>query len=460
MTSIHEQIPNAFEQNRLNSWSRNVDNGVDRLAVQRARHLELRDVRASRPKSVTDNEDNDNISDWSESDRECCPLSDYESSGPYSTGISITTKFNYNDDIDDQIDDEIPVSKLDDDDNDIKEEEIPDKSEEKTVTDMSLTSKNDEVNNTSITPHLTLKSFSRENNFKANSNKKLPQRNEYIITRSSTIVDCYHRKPKTEMNEPKLRTRENTEHSFSDKRSITNALKTNVRRSSVRSSISIANSQIFDFDHHKIPPNRLSQNLLHNNTRLLRRDTAIQDQNKRFRYHNQTLKETISPNNSFQSNDKTIVDETIKERASPNFSLNSTVIEYSRIPTRAYELKRLMVDDWGRLTDTTNIQRVPSRTIVHPPFPLGYQRATHEQVVDVVERLNSPVRCRLSHTPSQSPTKKYLSIEETDALINRLTKVRFLQTDQCYTRGRMAAMRKINALTPHAWKSTTNGIPT
>ena len=48
---------------------------IDRLALSRAQHLKFRD---NRPRSVSDDEI-DAISDWSESDRECCPLSDFES---------------------------------------------------------------------------------------------------------------------------------------------------------------------------------------------------------------------------------------------------------------------------------------------------------------------------------------------------------------------------------------------
>ncbi|CAF4397904.1 unnamed protein product, partial [Didymodactylos carnosus] len=94
-------------------------------------------------------------------------------------------------------------------------------------------------------------------------------------------------------------------------------------------------------------------------------------------------------------------------------------------------------------------------TIVHPPFPLGYQRTTYEQVVDVVERLNSPMRCKHSHTPSQSPSKKYLSVDETDALINRLTKVKSIRSDEYYSKGNV---KKIDVLNTYAWK--THGIIT
>ncbi|CAF1257914.1 unnamed protein product, partial [Didymodactylos carnosus] len=74
-------------------------------------------------------------------------------------------------------------------------------------------------------------------------------------------------------------------------------------------------------------------------------------------------------------------------------------------------------------------------TIVHPPFPLGYQRTTYEQVVDVVKRLNSPMRYKHSHTPSQLPSKKYLSVDETDILINHLTKVKSIRSDEYYSKG-------------------------
>ena len=47
----------------------------DRLALSRAQHLQSRDHRI---KSVSEDEEIDAISDWSESDRECCPLTDFE----------------------------------------------------------------------------------------------------------------------------------------------------------------------------------------------------------------------------------------------------------------------------------------------------------------------------------------------------------------------------------------------
>jgi hypothetical protein len=93
--------------------------------------------------------------------------------------------------------------------------------------------------------------------------------------------------------------------------------------------------------------------------------------------------------------------------------------------SRIYELKKSFVDDYdyGRLTQSSAVKTIPERnrqkwgTIVHPPFPLGYQQVTSEQVTHVVQRLSSPVRTRDRRTPVQTPSKRYLSVEETDALV-------------------------------------------
>ena len=92
-----------------------------------------------------------------------------------------------------------------------------------------------------------------------------------------------------------------------------------------------------------------------------------------------------------------------------------------------YELKKVFVDnsDYGRLTNVSTMKTIPPRnrqkwgTIIHPPFPLGYQQVTPEQVQQAVQRLASPIRCRDRHTPLQTLPKRYLSVEETGALVNK-----------------------------------------
>ena len=63
--------------NHIPSRTRDYSNAatIDRLAQSRAQHLQTRENRA---KSVSDDEV-DAVSDWSDSDRECYPLSDFES---------------------------------------------------------------------------------------------------------------------------------------------------------------------------------------------------------------------------------------------------------------------------------------------------------------------------------------------------------------------------------------------
>ncbi len=132
---------------------------------------------------------------------------------------------------------------------------------------------------------------------------------------------------------------------------------------------------------------------------------------------------TVSPNSSFHSNDENVNHQ--RSIVSPNLSQTSTITGH--VP-RVYELKKLFVDDYdyGRLTDVSTLKAIPSRsrqkwgTIVHPPFPLGYQQIPPEQVTQAVERLASPVRCRDRHTPVHTPSKRYLSVEETDALVKTM----------------------------------------
>ncbi|CAF4202898.1 unnamed protein product, partial [Rotaria magnacalcarata] len=107
-----------------------------------------------------------------------------------------------------------------------------------------------------------------------------------------------------------------------------------------------------------------------------------------------TKDSTVSSTYSFQSHDDT---HNQRHIISPNFSQAS-------VP-RAYEIKKVFVDDYdyGRLTDISSIR--PSRplsrqkwgTIVHPPFPLGYQHVPPEKITRTVERLANSARCRDRH---------------------------------------------------------------
>ena len=128
----------------------------------------------------------------------------------------------------------------------------------------------------------------------------------------------------------------------------------------------------------------------------------------------------LSPNSSIHSHEKSLCDDLMQQRR--NLSPNPSQLSAPRV----YEVKKLFADetDYGRLTDATSTKGSPARsrqkwgTIVHPPFPLGYQHIAPEQVNQVVERLASPVRCRDRHRNVQSPSKRYLSVEETEALVS------------------------------------------
>ncbi|CAF1528238.1 unnamed protein product, partial [Didymodactylos carnosus] len=219
MTSFHEQqIPNAFEQNNhLNSSTRNINGISDRLALQRAQHFESRN-RSIRPKSITSNED---ISDWSESDLECAPLSDYESSEPYSAVASNNYNYNNNnnnrsyidDDIDDQIDDEIP--------NEVNLEKHVDKYKEEILKNIEKPNDNNLILRRNNNREITNSSISSLNvsKTKDNTNRKLPIKISSIMTdkkfqspihRTSTSVDfSVKQKLENKNNEKKSKIREN-----------------------------------------------------------------------------------------------------------------------------------------------------------------------------------------------------------------------------------------------------------
>jgi len=317
--------------------SSNASTTIDRLALSRAQHFQSRE---NRPKSVSDDEV-DAVSDWSDSDRECCPLSDFESTSnpdgnrdyydiPF-TKDNIFLKENSHSNL---LHAETPLPIIDD---------------STTSTQISFTNENEK---------------SRQN-----------------LNKKPSITSIQLRK---QIQPPLLPARR-----FPTKTILPN-------RSRKDSQLSYTSS------YRKTSPTRF----------YLRRETTSTSINS----NTHLIKDSrLSPNNSFHSHDD---NQNQRQIISPNLSQTS-------VP-RAYEIKKIFVDDYdyGRLTDlsSTRPPRSPSRqkwgTIVHPPFPLGYQHITSEQVTQAVERLSSPVRCRDRHTPMQTPSKRYLSVEETDALVN------------------------------------------
>ena len=294
---------------------------MDRLALSRAQHFQSRE---NRPKSVSDDEV-DAVSDWSDSDQECCPLSDFESN----------------------IDDEyLPENKF-----------LPNISQPKIspTTETPLPIINDSTTSTRI-------SFTNENE-----------------------------KPKEELN----------------------------RKSSVQSIKSRQQSQT-----PLLPARRIQTNSQLSNTSRYRK--IISPSPTRLHLCRETTSTSSSSNthlikdsssSSFHSHDDN--QNSRPAVISPNLSQTS-------VP-RVYEIKKIFVDDYdyGRLTSTRTSQargRQKWGTIVHPPFPLGYQQVSPEHVTHVVERLSSPVRCRERHTPIQAPSKRYLSVEETEALVKERKK--------------------------------------
>jgi hypothetical protein len=313
---------------------------IDRLAVRRAQHFQSRE---NRTKSVSDDEI-DAVSDWSDSDRECCPLSDFE------TTLNIDNNEDYYDipfDDDNKLLSEIGHSNT----LHITETLIPIIDDSQTSTRISFTSENDK-----------------------------PKQN-YV--KNSLINSTQSRK---QSQAPLLPARR-------------------IQTKQVRPNRSITNTQLsYNSRYRKIitptSPTRF----------YLRRETTSTSINSHINLNKDSR---LSSNSSFHSHDD---NQNQRQIISPNFS-------QTFVP-RAYEIKKIFVDDYdyGRLTESSRQSRPPSRqkwgTIVHPPFPLGYQHIAPEQVTQAVERLSSPVRCRDRHTPIQTPSKRYLSVEETDALVN------------------------------------------
>jgi hypothetical protein len=340
---------------RLPSLARDYSSGstIDRLALGRAQHFQTRE---SRPKSVSDDEV-DAISDWSDSDRECCPLSDFEST----SDIDRTGNHkNYYD---------IPFDEYK-----LSRSNTPILSTDVLhVNELPLPIIDDSTTSTRI-------SFTSET-------EKPKQR--YVKNTSVNSVQT-----RKQLQPPLLPRRRTQTNQVSPRRSTTN-------------------SQLsYSSRNHKTvtpSPSRL----------YLRRETTSTSMSSSIHIPRDSR---LSPNSSLYSHEKSLYDDNHNQRQilSPNFSQTSSV-------PRVYEIKKLFVDDYdyGRLTDAsrtkTGTTRGPQKwgTIVHPPFPLGYQHVTSEQVTQAVERLASPVRCRDRHTPIQSSSKRYLSVEETDALVKK-----------------------------------------
>jgi len=347
---------------------------IDRLALSRAQHRKFRD---DRPKSVSD-EEMDAISDWSESDRECCPLSDFESTSNVD-GPNGNNPYN------------IPFDDEEEEEEEQEEEINPRLPIETTLLENVLP-----LNETPL-PIINDSSTSTRISFSSDTDKSKQQN---IQDQSSNIIT---KKPPIQIRKqshlPLLPGRHIQNKQISPRRSTTNThvlpQSTNISRN--RKTITPSPSRFY-----------------------LRRETTLTN----ICLNTPVIKEsTTSPNSSFHSHED---NQNIQRHiASPNLSQTSTI--NGHVP-RVYELKKLFVDDYdyGRLTNVSTVKTIPPRnrqkwgTIVHPPFPLGYQQITPEQVTQSVERLSSPVRCRDRHTPIQTPSKRYLSVEETDALVKKM----------------------------------------
>lgn len=350
-------------RSRLNDES----SATDRLALSRAQHLQLR---AQRPKSISDDEI-DAISDWSDSDRECCPLSDFESNL-------------YEDDF--IVEKKLPNILL---------ENIPSRKMETPVTiiDDSLTS--------------TQISFMHENEKETLKVDKVTKMTMSSIKIRQTPLLPARRQQNKEI-QPTNRSGNSSQLSYTSR---------------YRKPISPS-------------PTRFYQ----------RRETTSTSASSN------THLTKDSSSSSFHSQDE---QNHARHIVSPNLSQAS-------VP-RAYEIKKIFVDDsdYGRLTDVSSTRSSQPRnrqkwgTIVHPPFPLGYQQVSPDHVTQVVERLSSPVRCRERHAPIQTPSKRYLSVEETEALISRLTKVKPIRSpDQYWPIQRQSrSVKSINNHNNNNWKT-------
>lgn len=354
---------------------------LDHLTMSRVQHLR---THHNRLKSISD-EEGDAISDWSESDRECCPLSDFEStSNVDGTNLGNRYDFTFDDDEEnDEIDQRLPTdSTFLENVLHLSETPVPKSTDHNTVS--------------------CLTSFDETKKFK----HQQPQNNRY-----------YHYQQQ--------------QHPVQERISNTISRKPSIRNERPPQSPLLPARRISS---KQVSPRRSTTNtyVLPQTTTISRNRKTITSSSTRYCLQRETTststtltnpilnESTTSPNSSFHSNEDNHIHQ--RHLASPNLSQAS--ITNSLVP-RVYELKKIFVDDYdyGRLTDLAATKAVPPRnrqkwgTIVHPPFPLGYQQVTPEQITQSVQRLASPSRCRDRHTPIATPSKRYLSVEETDALV-------------------------------------------
>ena len=317
------------------SSSRMHETHIDRLALGRALHLQSRD---GRPKSVSD-EEVDAISDWSESDRECCSISDFETA-------SISNKENH--------------------------ASHPASSSVNASTLPSISTSN--VSQRPAISRATEIDKQRRRFVKKLSQNQLPSQTALLPARRIQSKPAVSPQP----------------------------------------SVRIATGSSSSYHHQSVS---LSPTRLH-----IRRETTSTTLSSTTPA---TKDAALSSTSSARSLSKSPCDDP-RTMVSPNLSQSS-------VP-RVYEIKKVFVDDstYGRLIDVSSTKPASSRgrqkwgTIMHPPFPLGYQHVTPEQVTQAVERLTSPVRRRDRHAMIQNPSKRYLSVEETNALV----------TDALHTAGR------------------------
>ena len=338
---------------------------TDRLALSRAQHLKFHN---NRLKSVSD-DGNDVVSDWSESDRECCPLSDFESASNFDGTKPYDMSYD-----DDEVGQKLTLESMESE-NILRSNET------------LLLKTNDNNTNTAI----TYTSISNT----AQQQKPKQQQISTISTKKPLI------KIQRQYQQPLLPNRR-------------------IQTQQVSSRHLTANSHVLP-QTTSLLRNRKTDTP--NSTQVyLRRETTLTNASLNSQL---IIESVLSPSSSFHSNE----DNQNHQQYAASPSLSQASGTHHLVP-RVYELKKIFVDDYdyGRLTDASAIKSTPSRnrqkwgTIVHPPFPLGYQHVSAEQVTQVVQRLASPSRCRDRHTPVQTQSKRYLSVKETEALVRKKKK--------------------------------------
>lgn len=352
-------MTNKNTQLKTNAYT-NVST-TDRLAQSRAQHFQQRE---NRPKSVSDDEVGA-ISDWSESDRECCPLSDLESIPD--TDIHHTKEY--------------VRFKLSDE--DIYKNKPSEDISYSNNTNNSTSPRNP-VNANEI-PHSIIDDSATSTRISFSSEIDKPKNESNTKTSANPVKSRRHMQP------PLLPARHIQPKQVSPRRPST--------RSTMNSQLSYTCSNLKKIS---ASPARI----------YFRRETACTTTSLTTQL---TKDSAVSSTYSFQSHDD---NHNQRQTISPSLSQAS-------VP-RAYQIKKMFVDDYdyGRLTDISSTPPTRSRsrqkwgTIVHPPFPLGYQHIAPDRISQAVERLANPPRCRERHTRTETPSKRYLSIEETNSLVN------------------------------------------